>query len=300
MNYLAPTDNQIRVINRLTNGRYQPRSRDAATLFIQTYRPSPKTDYIRLEKRLESKFLAGLPSVISSLLVKYPGTMVAGGFCRSMVEESTPNDIDIFAPSEGVIALIKMTLRSNRNVHYLHYLGEAMFASNYLVENEGRYQTDDRYIKVQLISAAGAIGSPKTILNTFDFTMSKALIFYDGRQFQSLAHRDFETDVWARQLRYDNKNNMARPGGALIRALKFAKSGYTIANSQLSEILMEIVKKAEGLTREEAIESIFGSLYGGDSLYGENRHHHSSALYSDNRYHPIDPFEEDDDLDIPF
>lgn len=174
-----------------------------------------------------------LPPQVEDLLKSRPNELsVAGGYVRATIARETVSDIDIMSPTKDA-ALASALVLSKR-------CGEAKIHTT-----DNALTVKVKPVPVQFITrwtfpcAAQAIES-------FDFTIAKAAIWWDGERWDSACHPDFYADLAAKRLVYTSPVRIEEAGGSLLRVLKFYQRGYRIPLDSLAAVvarLMESVKE---------------------------------------------------------
>lgn len=164
-----------------------------------------------------------LPKAIRKLLKDEPARAVlAGGYIRSRICGEKPNDIDLFAPNPDA----------------------AEAYARRLSDGDEPYKTDNAFtvrgsLPVQVIHR-WTYNTPNQVVESFDFTIAKAAIWYDGEHWQSLIADTFYADLAGRRLIYTSPIRNEDAGGSMLRVLKFYQRGYRIPLESLGAVVARL------------------------------------------------------------
>lgn len=163
-----------------------------------------------------------LPTDIPPLLkLAGPKCFVAGGFLRACVAHEDINDIDLFSSDATTARLAANNLAESRR------------ASVYESENAVTVKSRP---PVQFIHR-WTFDGPVTCVESFDFTIARAAVWWDGSEWASFCDRDFYADLAAKRLRYRSPVREEAAAGSLLRVLKFYQRGYRIPLDSLADVL---------------------------------------------------------------
>jgi hypothetical protein len=170
--------------------------------------------------------MLALPPWITDVMNKYPGkVIVAGGYIRAKAAGEEVKDIDLFVDSlETAKAIvpkgINITVTSTDN------------AITIRVPNA---------VVVQIITR-WTYQKPEDVINSFDFTIAQACIWYDG-EWKSLCSDTFLVDTKLKQLVYTSPVRDEDCAGSLNRIFKFVKRGYSVDAKNLSAVVARLCYK---------------------------------------------------------
>lgn len=151
---------------------------------------------------------------------------VAGGFVRSCVAREEPNDIDLFAGTkEYAEACAKETAKA---------------FGKHVISTDNAYTVPVRPAGVQYIHR-WVFSEPAAALQSFDFTVAQAAVWWDGEKWQSLCSDRFYADLAARRLVYLSPDRNEDAGGSLVRVLKFYAAGYRIPLESLGAVIARLI-----------------------------------------------------------
>jgi hypothetical protein len=167
------------------------------------------------------------------MLEKNPRRLfIAGGFIRTIIAHEPLTDIDLFTTSKEDAK---------------RYAAEYMD----LVESDNRRITQwDTQNACTLIGTKPTIqfihrwtfDHPTQCIESFDFTISSAVIWYDHDKWHSRCHNDFYADLAGRRLEYLSPQREEEPGGSILRVLKFYQKGYRIPLDSFAKVLTRLMK----------------------------------------------------------
>lgn len=195
-----------------------------------------------------------LPRDVQSL-IKEHGLFLAGGFIRSTIQNEKPSDIDLFGSDKDSLHEIAMKLAIARKGR-LHETDNA-----YTILTPGR-------TPVQFIHR-WTYSEPSTLLEEFDFTIARAVAWWQQDKWVSLCDTDFYSDVAARRLVYCKPDRAEDAGGSLMRVRKFLRSGYFISANDLGLVVARLMLgiDLDNARTEEFLEKvIIGKLREVDPL----------------------------------
>lgn len=186
---------------------------------------------------------------VKRLLEEQKGKVfLAGGFIRSCVAHEEVNDIDLFVPHVDVVQPLAMALSMAMGISRpLHTTDNAV-----TIQSKPAVQFVHRWV----------FDSPQQCLESFDFTIACAAIWYANDKWKSRCHDRFYEDLAAKRLVYQSPVRSEEAGGSLLRALKFTSRGYRIPMNDLGAILARVSMgvKDIGNLSEERRATIFSAL----------------------------------------
>lgn len=161
-------------------------------------------------------------------LVQTNGLIVAGGFIRETIAGNKPNDVDVFGPSANAQLVAADVLNLNRPGSKLHKSANAIsiFAPPRM--------------PVQFITR-WTFSNPEDCVDSFDFTVCQAAVWYSASYWHSEISDDFYSDLAARRLVYTSPRREEEPGGSLLRVRKFLTRGYNIQAESLAAVVARIM-----------------------------------------------------------
>ena len=174
-----------------------------------------------------------LPKDIRELMQK-DQVFLGGGFLRATIAGEKPSDIDLFGPSEEILDNCANKLVANRPG-----------ARKIRTKNAITIYQSPR-LPVQFITR-WMFDDPVRLAESFDFTISQAVIWYNRTPVQvdtrwlSWTAEDFYADLAARRLVYTQPKRNEDAGGSLMRVRKFLGRGYNIQVPALAAVLARLV-----------------------------------------------------------
>ncbi len=171
--------------------------------------------------------LRRLPKDVVKLLKQKKNQLfMAGGFIRACISNEKPSDIDLFSPNKDVAELCARTL---------------MGQDFKIIETENAFTVFGRgRLSVQFIHKWN-FEKPEDVLPSFDFTIAKAVIWSDGKNWQSLCDERFYQDLASKRLMYCSPKRIEEVGGSMLRILKFYQRGYRIPLDSLGAVIARIM-----------------------------------------------------------
>lgn len=166
------------------------------------------------------------PKPVITALQSYPAKLfMAGGFIRACVANETVADIDLFVPDKDLADLVGYKLE-----------GASRYASKNAVTIRLK---DERTPPIQIIHR-WTYDKPEELIESFDFTVAKSVVWFDGESWQSLIHDHFYADLAAKRLTYTKPLRNEDAGGSMLRVLKFYQKGYRIPLDSLAEVIARL------------------------------------------------------------
>jgi len=150
--------------------------------------------------------------------------MLAGGFIRACIANEKTPDIDLFAQSKDSAELYARRLAKKYR----------------LVSTDNAFTITGKKPTVQFIHK-WIYAEPADIIPSFDFTIARAVIWFDGDNWQSLCDDRYYADLAARRLVYCSPKRIEEAGGSLLRILKFYQRGYRIPLDSLAAVVARFV-----------------------------------------------------------
>lgn len=159
------------------------------------------------------------------------GGYIAGSYAAYVATKNDvpvnmmPKDVDIFVKDEQSFNLIKDKLISEKFI----LISENELVLTFTVPNSNAVKDMSRtvqLVKPRTLLNGKTFGMPEEIIDSFDFTVSRALILNENN---SLVDEDFDRDFKSMTI---NTKNLQCPIGSSIRLLKYATKGFSINNYQ--------------------------------------------------------------------
>lgn len=203
-----------------------------------------KTSWRKLEDGDVRKIVISLPVKAREALRRNPGKVIlAGGYIRALIASEQVHDVDLFVNSE------KDAKQVSNSVKML-------------------YKVDDQHLAIDLKGVPVQMvwrypfKAPYEILDQFDFTITKAAIWFsegekgEAAGFRSICHESFYSDLARKLLVYSSKREYEQFTG-FPRLLKYTTYGYTIGPKSFAEV---IVKLCLSLDFEKGFEGLLAQL----------------------------------------
>lgn len=178
-----------------------------------------------------------LPKYMGRLLQESPGMMVGGGYIRACIAKEDIADVDVFAPSKEQAVKWAEELAAEQGDRRTH-------------STENAVTVCGGQLPIQFIHR-WVFDSPAALINSFDFTISCAAIWWDAEKkcWDSLCDARFYTDLAAKRLIYRSPIRVEETGGSMLRVLKYYQRGYRIPLDSLGAVIARLNTGVEGSER---------------------------------------------------
>lgn len=160
---------------------------------------------------------------------------VAGGFIRSCISGDKINDLDLFAPSRELAEQEARRMASSEGKR-VHESGNAFTLKTmpYATQFIHRWTFEN----------------PVDCIQSFDFTIAKAAIWWNGTEWESACDERFYPDLAAKRLTYCSPVRDEEAGGSMLRVLKFYQRGFKIDMNSLGAVITRIATAAMDMLPE--------------------------------------------------
>lgn len=201
-----------------------------------TAEPIPhRRDGTELTAQEIERVMARLPLEVARLLMNANGGLVlAGGCIRDVLDNKEPKDIDLFACNKI-------------SAEYAHtHLRKRAFKESVVTKNAFTVFGATPLDPCMQIIFSQPFQAPYEVMETFDFEVCKASIWYDAIQTYNWASRispRFREDLRDHRLTYCPKKPIDG-GDSLLRVLKFYSRGYEINYLSLAQIMLSTIEGA--------------------------------------------------------
>ena len=188
-----------------------------------------------------------LPKSLFKLMKKrYNDIALAGGYIRSRITNEKPSDIDMFSNSKDLANICALIISKDTN-------GE-------IIETDNAFTVKGK-IPIQFIHR-WVYKKPPDVLPSFDFTIAKAVIWFNGKQWKSLCDDRYYAHLAAKKLVYCSPKRIEEVGGSMLRVLKFYQRGYRIPLDSFGAVIARIVSKIDfnRINTEEDLAKTFTGL----------------------------------------
>ena len=171
-----------------------------------------------------------LPKLLRKLMKERPNKLVvAGGFIRSCIANEEVNDIDVFSPSVEEAQLC---------VSILKLAGPDVLK---VVKTENALTVCTKPYPIQFIHK-WVYAKPEEVIPSFDFTIARAAIWFDGTNWVSACDNRFYLDLAAKRLVYCSPIRNEAAGGSMLRVLKFYQRGYRIPLDSMGAVIARLMQ----------------------------------------------------------
>ncbi len=186
--------------------------------------------------------LTRLPKFLVKMMKEEQASIVlGGGFIRACITNEKVSDIDLFSKSKESAELFAR-----------RYVGD----KGRLLETCNTFTIVERSkIPVQFIHR-WVYEKPELILPSFDFTIARVAIWFDGDNWRGICDTNFYPDLAAKRLVYCSPVRIEEAGGSLLRVLKFYQRGYRIPLQSLAATIAQLVSAVD----MDAVNNCHGSL----------------------------------------
>ena len=173
---------------------------------------APNPIYVPLDERDIKACVLKLPDEIKIGLKSNPNKLIlAGGYIRATIANEQVNDYDLFISGSETEAMV-----ISRNMGYRKaVISENAITFNLVPSNEHPTQFVYRW----------KFNNPEELLNSFDLTIAKAAIWYDGKDWKGTCSERFYQDLAAKRLCYNLAVPEGRGASHIARLLKFISRG---------------------------------------------------------------------------
>jgi hypothetical protein len=171
-----------------------------------------------------------IPKDIRNVIIKH-GLFIAGGFIRSTIAGERVNDIDLFGDSLEKLKIVAMELALSRKGR----LHETANAFTLLAPPRTPVQFISRWLYT----------NPQDIIQSFDFTIAQAVIWFNDEKWHSECSERFYPDLAAKRLFYTQPIRNEDAGGSMLRLRKFLSNGYNIQADSMAAVIARLVSKID-------------------------------------------------------
>lgn len=172
---------------------------------------------------------------------------VGGGYLRSIVSNEKINDVDVFVKSAKDAELLAYKLCDKKED---------------VIKTENAYTIRGK-VAIQIIHR-WLFEKPEDVSNSFDYTVCCAVIYCDGRGFDSFCDDRFYIDLASKRLVYRSPIRNEDAGGSMLRVLKYYQKGYRIPLNSLGAVIARLVKdidtKKLSLKDEQQVAKVITGL----------------------------------------
>lgn len=168
-----------------------------------------------------------LPNMVLEILRENPGTVfVSGGFIRSCVSGEDVNDIDIFSLSKEKSELLARRISDEKHA---------------IIATENAFTVLGYKYTLQFIHR-WSFQSPVECVESFDFTIARAAIWDDGKEYKSIIDDRFYIDLASKRLVYCQPKRNEDAGGSMLRLFKFYQRGYRAPLTTMGAVTARLIQ----------------------------------------------------------
>ena len=153
---------------------------------------------------------------------------VGGGFVRAAISGEDISDIDMFGKSKESLQAISDRLYSLRE-------GSRKLTTDNAITVLTHPRKPLQFITRWLFS------KPKDLIDSFDFTVCQAVVWYSSGKWRSMISDRFYSDLAAKRLIYTSPVRDEEAGGSMLRMRKYISRGYNIQPESMGRILARLV-----------------------------------------------------------
>ena len=165
-------------------------------------------------------------------IVKKHGIIVAGGFIRETISNGKVSDIDMFGATVETLTLAALQIAQARKAR--------MFST----DNAITVLSPPRF-PLQFITRWLFPDKKENCINSFDFTVCQAGVWFADDKWQSAVADNFYPDLAAKRLVYTYPERLEDAGGSMLRVRKFLQRGYSIQSGSLAGVISRLVGKLD-------------------------------------------------------
>lgn len=149
---------------------------------------------------------------------------IAGGFVRAIVAGEKISDIDLFTDSLRGCELLANNIATtlSKKVHKTD--------NAFSIRSSPMIQVISRWTFMK----------PEQVAESFDFTVCCAVIYYNGKTFDSYVDERFYVDLASKRLVYRKPVRNEDAGGSMLRVLKYYQRGYRIPLDSLAAVIARL------------------------------------------------------------
>lgn len=169
--------------------------------------------------------ISRLPKDVVELMKEEGDRVVlAGGYIRARITGEKPSDIDMFTKTAESAELYARRLADKKK----------------LIETDNAWSVVGKGLTVQFIKK-WVYEKPCDILESFDFTIARAGIWFDDGDWHGMCDDSYYVDLAARRLVYCSPKRIEEAGGSMLRVLKFYQRGYRIPLDSLGGVIARVI-----------------------------------------------------------
>jgi hypothetical protein len=179
---------------------------------------------MKLHNNFTQMVVAAMPSALRHTLM-YTNACVAGGYVRDIISGREPKDIDVFVENGQTAKDVQDRLEWD--------LESARTKEN---KNSVTVDSYDPLVTMPPIQIVNRwyVWPPEELVETFDWGICQAAVYYDGREWQGVCTQAFIDDLTNETATYMAPDRDEDAGASVLRMVKLARKGYTISEESIS------------------------------------------------------------------
>ena len=188
----------------------------------------------------------------NQMIEQGPRLVLGGGYIRSTVSGEKPNDLDLFTQTADDAKLFASALAKEAKKGDLYETGNALsvkLSPRHFVQYIHRW----------------TFPTPEYLLESFDFTIACAAIWFESGKWTSLIDDEFYSDLAAKRLVYRSPQRNEDAGGSMLRVLKFYQRGFRIPLDSLGAVIARLVDGVD----LKGVEVLNSERFAGGSIIGD-------------------------------
>lgn len=168
---------------------------------------------------------------------------IGGGYIRATIAGERVSDFDLFGSDKAQIENSAYRLCAERK------------AKLHKTDNAITLLSPPR-TPVQFITK-WVFAEPEKLIESFDFTVCQAVIWFNGDNLDNLVSDSFYADLAAKRLVYTSPVREEAAGGSLMRVIKYLGRGYNIHPGSLGAVIAQLMQHVhthennQGLTSDK-------------------------------------------------
>lgn len=151
---------------------------------------------------------------------------IAGGFVRACVAGEEISDIDVMSPTKDCAMSCALLLAKD-------------YDNPPVIKTENAITVRVNPQPIQFIHR-WTFDTPTDGIMSFDFTIARSAIWWNGTEWKSVCSDTFYEDLAAKRLVYCSPIRIEEAGGSMLRVLKFYQRGYRIPLDSLAAVVARL------------------------------------------------------------
>jgi hypothetical protein len=175
-----------------------------------------------------------LPKVVVDVLKLYPKEVfLAGGFIRACIANEEISDVDLIVANAEKAKMVADILKVER--------AKGGLVEHRTVSTANAYTILGYKYPIQVIHR-WTYATVEDAIQSFDFTIACAGLYWDGSLWRSTTHPDYYADLASKRLSYTSPVLNEDAGGSMLRVLKFYQRGYRIPLDSLGSVIARLTQ----------------------------------------------------------